>query len=176
MIGRTIAHYQILDKLGEGGMGVVYKARDTQLDRLVAIKILLAEKVVNEERKLRFVQEAKAASALNHPNIVTIYDIGSEDGADYIVMEYVAGRTLDRVIPRGGLKIGELLRYAIPIADALTRAHAAGIVHRDLKPGNIIIADADASGQAGPVKLLDFGLAKLSDLHDASDAELTRPQ
>src|SRR5579864_4645107 len=98
MIGRTIAHYEILDKLGEGGMGVVYKARDTQLDRLVAIKILQTERVANEERKLRFVQEAKAASALNHPNIVTIYDIGNEDGADYIVMEYVAGRTLDRVI------------------------------------------------------------------------------
>src|SRR5260370_456267 len=141
MIGRTISHYQILDKLGEGGMGVVYKARDTQLDRLVAIKVLSAEKVANPERKLRFAQEAKAASALNHPNIVTIYEIGSEDGADYIVMEYVAGRTLDRVIPRGGLKVTELLRYAIPVADALTRAHAAGIVHRDLKPGNIMVSD-----------------------------------
>src|SRR5229473_1375675 len=104
MVGRTLSHYEILDKLGEGGMGVVYKARDTQLDRLVAIKVLPAEKVSNPERKLRFVQEAKAASALNHPNIVTIYEIGSEDGADYIVMEYVAGRTLDRVIPKGGLK------------------------------------------------------------------------
>ncbi|HEY2014739.1 MAG TPA: protein kinase [Bryobacteraceae bacterium] len=168
MIGRTIAHYEVLDTLGEGGMGVVYKARDTQLDRLVAIKVLLADKVANTERKLRFVQEAKAASALKHPNIVTIYDIGSEDGVDFIVMEFVAGRTLDHMIPRNGLKLGDLLKYAIPVTDALACAHAAGIVHRDLKPGNIMIADD------GTVKLLDFGLAKLSNLHDASDAELTR--
>src|SRR4030081_856214 len=108
MLGRTISHYEILEKLGEGGMGVVYKARDTQLDRLVAIKVLQSDKVVNPDRKLRFVQEAKAASALNHANIVTIHDIGAEDGADYIVMEYVDGLTLDRVIPRGGLKLAEL--------------------------------------------------------------------
>jgi Tol biopolymer transport system component/tRNA A-37 threonylcarbamoyl transferase component Bud32 len=170
MIGQTIGHYEILEKLGQGGMGVVYKARDTQLDRFVALKILLPDKVANPERKLRFVQEAKAASALNHPNIVTIHEIGSEDGADFIVMEFIAGRTLDRVIPRGGLKLAELLNYAIPIADALARAHAAGIVHRDLKPGNIIV------GEDGVTKLLDFGLAKLSTLHDASDAELTRPE
>ena len=169
MIGRVIAHYQILEKLGEGGMGVVYKARDTQLDRLVAIKVLQSDKVANPDRKLRFIQEAKAASALNHPNIVTIYDIGTEDGADYIVMEYVAGRTLDRLIARGGMKLADLLKYAIPIADGMARAHAAGIVHRDLKPGNIMVGDD------GQVKLLDFGLAKLSDLHDASDSDLTRP-
>ena len=168
MIGNTFSHYRILDKLGEGGMGVVYKARDTQLDRLVAIKVL-ADKVANPERKLRFAQEAKAASALNHPNIVTIYDIGNEDGAEFIVMEFVAGQTLDRLIPRGGLRLAELLKYAIPVADALARAHAAGIVHRDLKPGNIMITED------GQVKLVDFGLAKLSDLHDSSDAELTRP-
>jgi Tol biopolymer transport system component/tRNA A-37 threonylcarbamoyl transferase component Bud32 len=170
MTGRKIGHYEILDTLGEGGMGVVYKARDTQLDRLVAIKVLLPDKVVNPERKLRFVQEAKAASALNHPNIVTIYEIGSEDGADFIVMEFVAGRALDHVIPRGGLKLTDLLKYAIAVADALACAHAAGIVHRDLKPGNIMIADD------GLVKLLDFGLAKLSDLHEASDSELTRSE
>jgi len=169
MIGKTISHYRILDKLGEGGMGVVYKARDTQLDRLVAIKVLPADKVVDPERRLRFAQEAKAASALNHPNIVTIYDIGTTDGDEFIVMEFVAGQTLDRLIPRGGLRVGELLKYAIPVADALARAHAAGIVHRDLKPGNIMISEE------GLVKLLDFGLAKLSDLHDATDAELTRP-
>ncbi len=168
MIGRTIAHYQILDTLGQGGMGFVYKARDTQLDRLVAIKVLTPDKVANTERKLRFVQEAKAASALNHPNIVTIYSIGNEDGVDFIAMEFIAGRTLDRVIPRDGMKTAELLKYGIQIADALARAHAAGIVHRDLKPGNIMISDA------GQVKLVDFGLAKLSDLHDFSDAELTR--
>jgi Tol biopolymer transport system component/tRNA A-37 threonylcarbamoyl transferase component Bud32 len=167
MIGQTIAHYQILEKLGEGGMGVVYKARDTQLDRLVAIKVLRADKVANSDRKLRFVQEAKAASSLNHPNIVTIYDIGSEDGNDFIVMEFVGGQTLDRLIPRTGLRLNEVLKYGIGIAEGLARAHSAGIVHRDLKPGNIMI------GEDGEVKLLDFGLAKLSDLHDASDSELT---
>jgi len=169
MIGRTIAHYEILDTLGQGGMGVVYKARDGQLGRHVAIKVLTPDRVANSERKLRFIQEAKAASALNHPNIVTIYNIGSEDGVDFIVMEFVPGRTLDRVIPRGGLKTAEALKYGIQAADALARAHAAGIVHRDLKPGNIMISDE------GQVKLLDFGLAKLSDLHDTTDAELTRP-
>ncbi|MGO9257780.1 MAG: protein kinase domain-containing protein, partial [Bryobacteraceae bacterium] len=174
MIGRTIAHYQILEKLGEGGMGVVYKARDTQLDRLVAIKVLQADKVANPDRKLRFVQEAKAASALNHPNIVTIHDIGTEDGADYIVMEFVSGQTLDRLIPRGGMKLAELLKYAIPMADGIARAHAAGIVHRDLKPGNIMIAGPEG-GQPGQVKLLDFGLAKLSDLNESTDSDLTRP-
>jgi len=169
MIGKTIAHYEIIEKIGEGGMGLVYKARDTQLDRIVALKVLQAGKVANPDRKLRFIQEAKAASALNHPNIVIIHDIGTEDGADYIVMEFVGGLTLDRLIPRGGMQLAELLKYAIPIADGIARAHAAGIIHRDLKPGNIMIA---ADGQ---VKLLDFGLAKLSDLHDASDSDLTRP-
>ena len=168
MIARKVSHYELIEKVGEGGMGVVYKARDTQLDRMVAIKVLPADKVANPDRKQRFVQEAKAASALNHPNIVTIHEIGSEAGADFIVMELIAGRTLDHVIPRGGLKPAEVLKYAIPVADALARAHAAGIVHRDLKPGNIMIADD------GQVKLLDFGLAKLSGLHDASDADLTR--
>ena len=175
MIGRTLAHYQVLDTLGQGGMGVVYKARDTQLDRFVAIKVLTPDKVRNAERKLRFVQEAKTVSALNHPNIVTIYDIGSEDGVDFIVMEFVAGRTLDKLTPRGGLKLADLLKYAIPVADALACAHAAGIVHRDLKPGNIMVAGPE-SGYDGQVKLLDFGLAKLSELHDASDAELTRSE
>src|SRR5579871_1843350 len=104
MAGRNIAHYEILDTLGQGGMGVVYKARDTELDRLVAIKVLTSDKLTNQERKLRFVQEAKAASALNHPNIVTIYHIGVDEGTDFIVMEYIAGHTLDRVIPPGGMK------------------------------------------------------------------------
>jgi Tol biopolymer transport system component/tRNA A-37 threonylcarbamoyl transferase component Bud32 len=168
MIGRTIAHYEVLEEIGRGGMGVVYKARDAQLDRLAALKVLTPDRIANQDRKLRFVQEAKAASALNHPNIVTIYEIGCDDGVDFIAMEFVPGRTLDRVIPRGGLRLSRLLQYAIPVADALARAHAAGIVHRDLKPGNIMIGDD------GQVKLLDFGLAKLSDLHEASDAELTR--
>lgn len=169
MIGRSIAHYHVLETLGQGGMGFVYKARDTQLGRLVAIKVLTPDKLTNDERKLRFIQEAKAASALNHPNIVTIYAIGNEGGVDFIAMEYVAGRSLDRVIPNDGLKLAVLLKYGIQIADALAKAHAAGIVHRDLKPGNIMVTDE------GQVKLVDFGLAKLSDLHDTSDADLTRP-
>jgi len=105
MIGKTVGHYQITEKLGEGGMGVVYKARDTHLDRFVAIKALPAEKVADPERKRRFIQEARAASALNHPSIITIYDIDQADGVDYIAMEYVAGKTLDELIPRKGMRL-----------------------------------------------------------------------
>ena len=105
MVGRTISHYEILEKLGEGGMGVVYKAFDTHLDRLVAVKVLPPDKVADADRKRRFIQEAKAASALNHPNIITIYDIDSADGIDFIVMEFVAGKTLDQLIPRHGLRL-----------------------------------------------------------------------
>ena len=157
MIGQTIAHYQILDKLGEGGMGVVYKARDTHLDRFVAIKVLPPERVADPERKRRFVQEAKAASALNHPNIITIYDIDQQAGVDFMVMEYVPGKTLDQLIGHKGLKLNDTLKYGIQIADALSRAHAAGIVHRDLKPSNIMV------DEHGLVKVLDFGLAKLTE-------------
>src|SRR5512139_926376 len=139
MIGRTISHYQILEKLGEGGMGVVYKARDTHLERFVAIKVLPPEKITDPQRKARFIQEAKAASALNHPNIITIYDISSDQGHDYIAMEYVAGKTLDQLIPRRGMRLNEALKCAVQIADALAAAHEAGIVHRDLKPGNIVV-------------------------------------
>src|SRR5262245_33985795 len=157
MIGQTLAHFDILEKLGEGGMGVVYKARDTHLDRLVAIKVLPPDKLADRERRLRFVQEAKTASALNHPGIVTIHDISQHGGVDFIVMEFVDGRTLDRVIPRRGLSPNETVDYGIQIADALAAAHAAGIVHRDLKPSNVIV---DAHGR---LKVLDFGLAKLVD-------------
>jgi len=157
MIGLTLSHFEILEKLGEGGMGVVYKARDTHLDRLVAIKILPADKVADRDRRLRFAQEAKSASALNHPGIVTIHDIAQHEGIDFIVMELVPGRTLDRVIPRHGLGLTETLDYAVQIADALAAAHAAGIVHRDLKPANVIVTDQ------GRIKVLDFGLAKLID-------------
>src|SRR6478736_1473897 len=138
MIGHTLGHFEIVDKLGEGGMGVVYTARDTHLDRLVAIKILPADKVADGDRRQRFVQEARTASALNHPGIVTIHDITQHDGIDFIAMEFVPGRTLDRVIPRHGLGLNETLDYAVQIADALAVAHAAGIVHRDLKPANMI--------------------------------------
>jgi len=155
MIGQDVGHYRIEAKLGEGGMGVVYRAFDTHLDRPVAIKVLRPDATTSPERRRRFQQEAKAASALNHPNIVHIYDIGSSGGMDYIAMEFVAGTTLDRLIGKSGLAPRDTLKYAIQVADALARAHAAGIVHRDLKPANIIV------GEDGRVKLLDFGLAKL---------------
>jgi eukaryotic-like serine/threonine-protein kinase len=157
MIGQRLAHFEILEKLGEGGMGVVYKARDTHLDRLVAIKLLPPDKVTDRDRRLRFVQEAKAASALNHPGIVTIHDIAQHGDVDFIAMEFVAGRTLDHVIPRRGLGLNETVDFGIQIADALAAAHAAGIVHRDLKPSNIIVTDQ------GRIRILDFGLAKLVD-------------
>jgi len=172
MTGRTIAHYQVLEKLGEGGMGVVYKARDTHLDRFVALKVLPPEKMADPERKRRFVQEAKAASALNHPNIVVVHDIATEAGHHFIVMEYVAGKTLDQLIGRKGLRLGEALKYAVQIADALVRAHSAGIVHRDLKPSNIMV------DEHGLVKVLDFGLAKLTEraVGDEAPTETLRPR
>src|SRR6266849_2514234 len=157
MIGRTVLHYQIVETLGRGGMGVVYKARDTHLDRFVAIKVLPAEKVADPERKRRFVQEAKAASSLNHPNIVHIYDIAEADGIPFIAMEYVLGKTLGEITGRKGLRVAVALRYGVQIAEALDKAHSAGIIHRDLKPSNIMVT-AD-----GLVKVLDFGLAKLTE-------------
>jgi serine/threonine protein kinase len=168
VIGRTISHYSILEKLGEGGMGVVYKARDTHLDRLVAVKVLRAEKVADPERKQRFVKEAKAASSLNHPNIITIYDIGQAEGVDFISMECVNGKTLDQLIPRRGMRLNEALKCAVQIADALARAHSAGIVHRDLKPGNIMV------NEHGLVKVLDFGLAKLTEATPTGEDDTTR--
>ena len=169
--GRTLLHYQILEKLGEGGMGVVYKALDTHLDRFVAIKVLPPEKVADPDRKRRFVQEAKSASALNHPNIVTIYDISSENDTYFIAMEYVQGKALNDLIPRKGLPLNQALKYAIQIADALTAAHAAGITHRDLKPGNVMVAGAPE--RPGLVKVLDFGLAKLTEKVESHEHEFT---
>ena len=154
-IGSRLGPYEILERLGAGGMGVVYKARDSRLDRLVALKILSADKVGDPERKRRFIQEAKAASALNHPNIVVIYDIGADNGIDYMAMELVPGKPLDQLIPRGGMRISDILRYTAQVAAALATAHAAGIVHRDLKPANVMVTPD------GAVKVLDFGLAKL---------------
>src|SRR5271157_1555630 len=136
MIGTTISHYQILEKLGEGGMGVVYKARDLRLDRLVCIKILHPEQLKDESRKQRFIREAKAASSLNHPNIITIYEIDQAEGTDFMVMEFVAGKTLKQLIPGGGFPVAVALKYAIPIARALAAANSAGIIHRDIKPAN----------------------------------------
>src|SRR5262245_21730496 len=161
-LGSTLGSYKVLSLLGAGGMGEVYRARDTQLGREVAVKVLPKERLADESRRRRLVQEARAASALNHPNIVTIHEIESADGMDFIVMEYVVGRTLGETIPSHGLRLDEILRLAIPIADALARAHEAGIIHRDLKPANVLVS---AEGQ---VKVLDFGLAKVGRIAHAS--------
>ena len=157
LVGQKLLHYRVTGKIGEGGMGAVYRAVDTHLDRPVAVKVLPPGKVADAERRQRFVQEAKAASALRHPNIVVIHDIASDRGIDFIVMELVEGQPLDQLIGRRGLKLNETLGWAVQIADGLARAHAAGIVHRDLKPTNVMVT-AD-----GLVKILDFGLAKLAD-------------
>ena len=167
-IGRTLAHYVIVDKLGEGGMGVVYRARDERLNRSVALKILPPNIKNDPDQKRRFIQEAKAASALNHPNIVTVYDIGTVDDVSFIAMEHIKGVTLHEAARPSGLPIERVLALGTQIADALVAAHRAGVVHRDLKPGNIMIAD----GQY--VKVLDFGLAKLMEPMAATESDPTR--
>ncbi len=153
--GSRLGPYEILSLLGAGGMGEVYRASDPRLGREVAIKVLPAERMADESRRRRFVQEAREASALNHPNIVTVHEVDSVDGIDFIVMEYALGLTLKDAIPREGMSLDQVLKVAIPIADALARAHAAGIVHCDLKPGNVMVS------AEGTVKVLDFGLARL---------------
>ena len=163
--GTQLGPYEVLALLGAGGMGEVYRARDPRLGREVAIKVLPHDRVTDESRRQRFVQEAKAASALNHPHIITIHEIESADGIDFLVMEYVRGKSLDALIPRQGMRLGEVLRIAIPVADALAAAHARGIVHRDLKPANVMV------GSDGAVKVLDFGLAKLTATESAPDEQ-----
>ena len=155
MIGTTIAHYRIESEAGAGGMGVVYRAVDIHLKRPVAIKVLNAAALVDPDRKRRFIQEAQAASALNHPDIVTIYQIGTDGATDFIAMEFVAGRSLDQVLRGRPLPLADVVKFAIRIAGALAAAHHAGIVHRDLKPANVMVTDK------GDLKLLDFGVAKL---------------
>lgn len=166
LIGRTIAHYRIDEKIGEGGFGMVFGAVDLHLNRRVALKLLSPTRLPEADRAHRFAQEARAASALNHPSIITIHDINTADGVTFIAMEYVRGKPLDRLIGRKGLPVIEALTYAVQIADALSVAHAAGIIHRDLKPQNVMVTEK------GLVKVLDFGLAKLvvSDEHAASAA------
>ena len=130
MVGRTVLQYQILEKLGAGGMGEVYKARDTRLNRFVAMKVLPAGMATDEERRRRFIHEAQAASALNHPNIITIYDIVSDGDTQFMVVEFVVGKTLLELIPKEGLRIPQAIQYAAQMADALATAHAAGIIHQ----------------------------------------------
>jgi serine/threonine protein kinase len=156
-IGSTVDRYRIVARLGAGGMGMVYTALDFRLGRTVALKFLLDEFTGDPETLERFHREARALSALNHPNICTIYDLCEAEGRTFIVMEYVAGKRLDRLVGRKGLPLRDALQCAVEMADALAKAHAAGIVHRDLKPGNIMVGDD------GRVKLLDFGLAKLTE-------------
>ncbi len=156
-VGRIVSHYALLEKLGSGGMGEIYKARDSRLNRIVAVKVLTPARTRDPQRRRRFIQEARAASALNHPNIVTIHDILPEGDTQYIVMEHVSGETLHRMICAGRLPVPQALRIAAQMANALVAAHAAGIIHRDLKPANVMVTSS------GLVKVLDFGLAKLLD-------------
>ncbi len=159
LVGTRLSHYDILEELGAGGMGVVYKARDANLLRQVAIKTLSAERV-DDKQKQRFIQEARAASALNHPCIVAIHDFGREGDTDFIVMEYVKGKSLGDKLSLGALPVREALAYAIQIAGAMAAAHKAGIIHRDLKPHNVMVT------KEGGVKILDFGIAKLNPVAD----------
>jgi serine/threonine-protein kinase len=154
MTGRTVSHYEILERLGSGGMGEIFRARDTRLNRMVAVKVLPKSDSGDQTPRLRFMQEARAASGLSHPNIVTVHDILADDGADLLVMELVPGKTIAQLVSGTGLPVPVALRYAVQVASALAAAHAAGIVHRDIKPGNIMVTGA------GLVKVLDFGLAK----------------
>ena len=163
--GTRLGPYEIVAAIGAGGMGEVYKARDTRLDRTVAIKVLPEHVAADPDLKQRFEREAKTISSLNHPHICTLYDIGSQDGIDFLVMEYLEGDTLAQRLEQGALPLDQALQVAIEIADALDKAHRQGITHRDLKPGNIMLTKAGA-------KLLDFGLAKLKPVGIGTDSAL----
>ena len=155
MVGRKLGHFEILSKIGEGGMGEVYRARDTRLDRTVAVKVLPPHLSNQPELRERFEREARTISSLNHPNICTLFDVGRQDETEFLVMEYLEGETLADRLRKGPLPLEQAFAIAIAIADALDNAHRLGVVHRDLKPGNIMLT------ASGP-KLLDFGLAKVA--------------
>src|ERR1035438_5334539 len=164
--GVRLGPYEILDAMGAGGMGEVYRAKDTRLDRTVAIKILPAQFSSDPVRKQRFEREAKTISSLNHPHICVLHDIGSQDGVDYLVMEWVEGETLAKRLERGLQPLDQILRYGAQIAVALDKAHRSGVVHRDVKPGNIMLT---ASG----AKLLDFGLARSEERRVGKESRYT---
>ncbi|NOR16029.1 MAG: protein kinase, partial [Candidatus Aminicenantes bacterium] len=153
---KIISHYKILEKIGEGGMGVVYKAEDTKLKRTVALKFLPTQFMRDKEARARFFREAQAAAALDHPNICTVHEIDEEDDQTFIAMNYVPGQSLQDKIRLGPLETDEALEIALQVAEGLKEAHSQGIIHRDIKPGNILLSEK------GQVKITDFGLAKLS--------------
>src|SRR6202161_2145654 len=164
--GTKLGPYEIQAPLGAGGMGEVYRARDTRLDRTVAVKILPSHLSENPEARQRFDQEARTISSVNHPNICTLYDVGHQNGTDYLVMEYLEGETLADRLRKGPMPIDQVMRYGADICDGLEKAHRCGVIHRDLKPGNIMLTK-------GGAKLMDFGLAKMSAVNAAVASSLT---
>jgi eukaryotic-like serine/threonine-protein kinase len=164
LIGSSISHYRIVQPIGAGGMGEVYLAEDTRLDRKVALKILPAEMAIDRDRMKRFIREAKAASAIDHPGIVHVYEINESDGIHFIAMQYIEGQTLKSVLNGKPLSIQEFLNYALPLTDAISEAHNRGITHRDLKPANVMISNK------GQIKLLDFGIARIEKRSDDTES------